>query len=299
MSPGKTGLGDALFNPGIVQDNAGIHMLFRIADGDFGSRGYVSTIGYARLSEPTRVVELRETPLIAPTLPEESAGCEDCRIVSLDHQYYLFYTAYDGQTARVAVASTLDFTNITKLGVLLFDHWDKDAFIFPGRINGKIAYMHRIEPSIQLLMVDTIEELLDVRSHPWEAHLKAIGQETVLRPTYAWEVLKIGAGPPPLQTEAGWLLIYHGVDRHSVYRVGAALLDQDDPYRVIARLPYPILEPIEEYERVGDVPNVVFPQGLTVIDDVLYVYYGAADKVIALASIKVTELIDELNRHQT
>ena len=115
-----------------------------------------------------------------------------------------------------------------------------------------------------------------------------------LRPTYPWEARKIGAGPPPIKTEEGWLLIYHGVDERSVYRAGLALLDLDDPTRVIARLPEPILAPEMPYEREGDIPNVVFPTGAVVRDGVLYVYYGAADKVCALATAPVSDLLAAL-----
>lgn len=299
MKPDKLGLGTrARFNPGVVRDARGIHMLFRAADGPIGSKDYISTIGYARLDQPNRISILRDDPLIYPTLPEERGGCEDCRIVPLDGRYYLFYTAYDGKTACVAVAYTTNFSSITKLGVIRFEHWDKDAFVFPERVNGRIVYMHRIEPNIQVLMVDTIEELLDTNCDAWQNHLNDLDQQTVLRPSSDWEMTKIGSGPPPVLTEAGWLLIYHGVDHESVYRVGAALLDKDDPYKVLARLPYPIMEPEEEYERVGDVPNVVFPQGVVAIDDMLYVYYGAADKVVGLAKVSLNELLGELDKYR-
>lgn len=109
-----------------------------------------------------------------------------------------------------------------------------------------------------------------------------------------WESKKIGAGAPPIRTEAGWLLLYHGVDKDSVYRAGAALLDLKEPWKVIARTPEPILEPEEDYERVGDVPNVVFPEGNFIIGDELIVIYGAADKVCCAAKIKLDEFIDYL-----
>jgi predicted GH43/DUF377 family glycosyl hydrolase len=112
-----------------------------------------------------------------------------------------------------------------------------------------------------------------------------------MRPKYEWEAKKIGAGPPPIMTEAGWLLIYHGVDANHVYRAGVALLDLEDPSKVIARSPYPILEPEEEYERIGDVPNVVFPEGTVAQDGTLYVYYGGADKCCCLATAPLLDLV--------
>ncbi|MCK4449749.1 MAG: hypothetical protein KAX26_04070 [Anaerolineae bacterium] len=109
-----------------------------------------------------------------------------------------------------------------------------------------------------------------------------------------WEARKIGAGPPPVKTEEGWLLIYHGVDENRVCRAGAALLDLEEPWKVIARTPEPILEPEEEYERVGDVPNVVFPEGAVTIGDELLVFYGGADEVCCAASVCLDELVNYL-----
>ena len=109
-----------------------------------------------------------------------------------------------------------------------------------------------------------------------------------------WEARKIGAGPPPVKTEEGWLLIYHGVDENRVCRAGAALLDLEEPWKVIARTPEPILEPEEEYERVGDVPNVVFPEGAGTIGDELLVFYGGADEVCCAASVCLDELVNYL-----
>ncbi|RQW06535.1 MAG: glycosidase, partial [Calditrichaeota bacterium] len=132
----------------------------------------------------------------------------------------------------------------------------------------------------------------------WPDHLSNIGEHTLMGREKSWEVMKIGAGPPPVRTDAGWLLIYHGVDERKVYRAGAALLKENDPTQVIARLPYPILEPETDYEKYGDVNMVVFPEGLVLFDDDLQVYYGAADKVIALACCSLSKLIDELWRHR-
>jgi len=117
-----------------------------------------------------------------------------------------------------------------------------------------------------------------------------------MKPEEDWEAKKIGAGPPPIETEKGWLLIYHGVDENEVYRAGAALLDLKEPWKVIARLPEPILEPEKHYEKVGDVPNVVFPEGAVLIGDELIVFYGAADKYCCAASINIDELLNEMLR---
>ena len=106
----------------------------------------------------------------------------------------------------------------------------------------------------------------------------------LMKPERDWEALKIGSGPPPIKTKQGWLLIYHGVDKNLVYRAGAALLDLNNPFEVIARTNRPVLEPREPYERIGDVNNVVFPTA--------YVYYGGADKVCCLAVVELDPFLE-------
>jgi predicted GH43/DUF377 family glycosyl hydrolase len=112
-----------------------------------------------------------------------------------------------------------------------------------------------------------------------------------MKPEQDWEEIKVGSGPPPIKTKHGWLLIYHGVDKYLVYRTGAALLDLNNPVKVIARTKEPVLQPEESYERIGDVNNVVFPTGACVIDDKLHVYYGGADKVCCLAVVELNALL--------
>jgi predicted GH43/DUF377 family glycosyl hydrolase len=126
--------------------------------------------------------------------------------------------------------------------------------------------------------------------HEWTDH------KVFLQPVEEWERRKVGAGPPPIKTKDGWLLIYHGVDSEHAYRAGAALLDLNDPSQVIARTVKPLLEPKESYERIGDVPNVVFPTAIIELDNQLFVYYGAADKSICLATVELNVLIDSLQR---
>lgn len=291
------------FNPGAIRDGDSVHMLYRAVEG----QNY-STLGYARLDLRGRVLERRAEPAVSRERPEESKGVEDPRIVRLDGRYYVFYTAYDSKVARVALASTTDFVRFRKHGPIGPDpqlllrtrnlRWDKDAMMFPERVNGKVLYIHRIDPSIQLAAFASIEELIHPPPGYWEKHLLEIDRHTVMQPTFEWEKQKIGAGPPPIKTDDGWLMIYHGVDKASVYRAGAALLDLEDPARVIARLPQPLLEPQREYEKVGAVPNVVFPEGAVVVGDDLYIYYGAADKVVALARMRLDELLGELKKHK-
>jgi predicted GH43/DUF377 family glycosyl hydrolase len=168
---------------------------------------------------------------------------------------------------------------------------DKDAVIFPKRIRGRIAMLHRIVPSIQLIYFDDIDQLCRPPAALWEQHLRTLEDHVILRPEFPWEAKKIGAGPTPIETPEGWLLLYHGVDSHYVYRMGMALLDLDDPRRVIARTPEPVLAPELPFEREGDVPNVVFPEGAVLIDGMLYVYYGAADRAVGLARAPLADVL--------
>jgi predicted GH43/DUF377 family glycosyl hydrolase len=237
-------------------------------------------------------------PLIAREHEYEKQGIEDPRIARIDDRYYIVYTGYDAASCRVCMASTGDITHVQKHGVIIPDVWDKDAMLFPEPVNGKLILMHRVEPNIQLAQFDDIEHLLGATAAYWEAHFAHLDDHTIMRPLYAWEAEKIGGGAPPIKTNEGWVVIYHGVDRKSVYRAGVALLDLDNPFRVIARLPQPILEPEQDYEKRGDVPNVVFPEGALVDGDRLMVFYGGADKVIGLAVADLNELLHELKKHK-
>lgn len=297
MKPLEDQLGKfARFNPGVTVKGDEVYLLYRATDCGFeDQKNYISSIGFARLDLKGNVLFDSNKKVIYPTLPEEVKGCEDPRIVEFEGSYYIFYTAYDGETARVAVAKTNDFINYEKLGVIRHFTWDKDAYILPERVNGKIVYIHRIEPDIQVDYFDSIETLLHEES--WENYQGSVKESTIMKSKYDWEAIKIGGSAPPIKTEDGWLMVYHGVDNAHTYRAGVVLLDKNNPSKVIARLPYPILEPVEDYELYGDVDNVVFPEGAYIYEGQLYIYYGCADKYIALATVDVPELLEELKKY--
>lgn len=300
----------AVFNCGVAEGADGqIYMLYRAIGRDYrpnpsgyGYVNYISSIGLA-VSDDGVHFRRRAEPVIRPDQPYDRWGCEDPRVTRLDVEgrptWWVTYTAlsapaFSGQGDRVAVAATEDWHTFVKYGVLIPDVQDKDAVIFPELIDGHVVLLHRVEPDIQIAYLPGVDALRTSDPAFWRAHLARLEDFVLLRPRFPWEKRKIGAGPPPVKTEAGWLLIYHGVDDRKVYRAGAALLDLKDPRRVIGRLPEPILEPEAPYEREGDVPNVVFPTGAIVRDGVLYVYYGAADKVCALATAPLDALLDAL-----
>lgn len=297
MKPSKDHFGSfARFNPGIQLKDGIVHMLYRATNSDIrDGANYISSIGYAKLDMTTKILSDYNDHVIYPTMPEESMGCEDPRIVEFEGHFFIFYTAYDGITARVAIARTEDFVTYEKLGVIKHFTWDKDAFIFPERINGMIAYLHRISPNIQLDYFESFDELLSINA--WADYAHKIETSTIMKSEYFWENKKIGGSVPPIKTDKGWLLLYHAVDDNFVYRGSVALLDLDDPGKVIARIPYPLLEPVEEYELFGDVNNVVFPEGGYIHEGELFIYYGAADKYIAVAKIGVAALLAELTMY--
>jgi len=299
----------AVFNCGAtIGPDGSVYLLYRAIPRSYtrkpsgeGYDNYVSTIGCA-VSDDGIAFARCEQPVIRPTEEYDRFGCEDPRVTRLEIGgqilYLITYTALFGPaysgSDRVALASTEDFRTFHKHGVVIPGLADKDAVIFPELIRGRIAMLHRVVPNIQIVYFEDLEQLIYPREDFWSAYRASLDEFTVMKPKYEWEAEKIGAGAPPIRTEEGWLLIYHGKDEKGVYRAGMALLDLEDPSRVIARSPYPILEPGEEYERVGDTPNVVFPEGAIVMGDTLYVYYGAADKCCCLATVRLNDLLVRL-----
>ncbi|MCG3155952.1 MAG: 1,4-beta-mannosyl-N-acetylglucosamine phosphorylase [bacterium] len=281
----------AVFNPAAIREGEHVLMIYRAVEGD-----NYSTLGYAKLDRSGKILERWPEPILRREASHEKRGIEDPRIAEFDGRYYLVYVAYDGVTVRTCLASTTDFKRIEKHGIIIPDLWDKDAMLFPELVKGKLILMHRLEPNIQLAFFNDMEHLLKPEKDYWEKHVAALDKYTAMRPQFWWEAKKIGGGAPPIPTKEGWLVIYHGVDDKLVYRAGAALLDHENPLRVIARFPDPILEPERHFEKVGDVPNVVFPTGTALFDDELLIYYGGADKAIGMAKASFEELLHELKR---
>jgi predicted GH43/DUF377 family glycosyl hydrolase len=170
--------------------------------------------------------------------------------------------------------------------------WEKDAFLFPRKINGRYALVVRILPGIQVIYFDDHN---DLRKHKyWHEYLNHLDDYVIMEPKFVFEHKHIGGGCPPVETKEGWLFIYHAVEdtpEGVIYYGCAALLDLDDPTKVIGRLSYPLLEPEAPWEQKGDVSNVIFPTGTHLDGDRLYIYYGAADKLIAAKSLILEELI--------
>ena len=316
---------EGVLNPACVEKDGIIHMFYRaVAKGNF------STIGYCQIKD-TKVVERWDKPILVPEFDYEKGGVEDPRITLLDGTYYMLYTAYDGQNARIAYATSVDLMNWKKMGLLspsitydlaedifrdsvanrhrysYFERvfrtfngdnvmlWEKDSMLFPRKINGRYALIHRVMPGIQLCLFDSFSDLNN--KNYWVDYLENLEENIILDPEGEFETAYIGGGCPPIETKKGWLLIYHSVDvegGRKKYQAGAALLDLENPKKVLGRLKRPLFEPIEEWEKIGIVDNVVFPTGAIVLDGVLYIYYGAADMRIGAKSMHLDELLKKL-----
>jgi predicted GH43/DUF377 family glycosyl hydrolase len=172
---------------------------------------------------------------------------------------------------------------------------DKNVMFFPRRIQGRLVFLHRIRPGIQIVFIN---DLSDLTKEFWADYFSHFQDFIVMDPAHEHESGYIGGGCPPIETEHGWLLIYHGAtetEEGIVYSAcAAALLDLENPLKTVARLPYALLSPEMEYERRGEVNNVIFPTGTALFGDTLYIYYGAADSSIACASVSLSALIEEL-----
>lgn len=278
------------FNPGAVVDRGCVHLLYRAVDANG-----VSRFGYSRVQNGTEVDLRSWDPVFEPSAQWEESGCEDPRITEFDGTFYIAYTAFSWRGPRMALASTRDFVNFEKYGLVGPDCDDKDWVIFPERIDGRMAMLHRLESRVQIVYFESFESLRDSYEF-WKEYLKHLNDYEVMRGKCSWEAKKIGVGPPPVKTDLGWLVIYHGVSIDGIYRVGAALLDLDNPSKVLARTNEPILEPEMGFEKHGVVPNVVFPCGAVVLDGKLWVYYGGADESSCVANAPFNEFLDELER---
>jgi len=323
---------EGVLNPAAIREGIFVHLFYRAV-----SESNFSSIGYCKLNGPIQVEKRNTEALLSPEFDYESHGMEDPRIVKIEDTYYLTYTAYDGVNALGCLATSTDLVHFEKKGVIvpkityedfnalaelneeidgkyfrynqhdgilvkegkLMLVWDKNVIFFPRKINNQFYFMHRIRPEIQIVVA--IDSLEDLTVDFWKDYFLHFNDYTVLSPKYQHEVSYIGGGCPPIETEFGWLLIYHGVHdtlKGFIYSACAALVDLDDPRKEISRLPYPLFVPEFEWELKGEVNNVCFPTGAVVFEDTLFIYYGAADERIACASVSLSSLLEELLSHK-
>ncbi len=329
----KTPLGfenDGAFNPAAILENGKIHLFYRaVRTGNYSSIGYAELSNPVTVKtrkkkpvlipeysyesqgmEDPRIVKIEDTfymtytaynkinalgavatsrdlktfqkhGIITPrfTYREYKHMVECCP--QLNEKYFFHYKIFKEHGLGPEVAE--------KLMV-----WDKNLMFFPKKIKDKFALLHRIHPGIQIVYFEKIE---DLNQAFWTDYFMNLEKHIVMDPELKHESSHIGGGCPPIETSEGWLLIYHSAEdtpKGFKYHAAAALLDLENPNREIARLPHPLISPRFKWEREGYVNNIIFPSGAIIHDDLLYIYYGAADERVAVASISLTDLLNEL-----
>lgn len=320
-----------VLNPAVIIHESEIHVFYRAV-----AKGNYSTIGHCKLDENLQAYDRSVIPVIFPQFDYEKHGVEDPRIVKIDTLFYLTYTAYDGLNALGALATSIDLQNFVKHGIIvpMFSHdefmhlaksseiisekyhrynnygilnehsnvkvfvWDKNLIFFPRRIKGKLVFIHRIKPDIQIVFINELNELNELF---WANYIMKLNDNILLKSIYDHEVSYIGGGCPPIETSEGWILIYHGVRdtiNGYVYSACVSLLELENPCIEIARLNVPLFEPDFLWEQIGEVNNVCFPTGAIVMNGMLSIFYGAADEQIACSTLKLSDLLTELKQNR-
>jgi predicted GH43/DUF377 family glycosyl hydrolase len=266
-------------NAGVLQLGDKTHTVYT-AHGEDG----IARLGYARLRNIDEVEERLPYPVFMPEEWFEPNGVEDARLIAIDGQVFMLYAGKEKDMARICEAHIPlnDFEDAKWawsrhrliLPVMAGIH-DRNATYFPRRFDGRLALLHR-----PMTMAENIWLSFSYDRLHWYEH-----KEILKTRPFQWDDAKVGVAGPPIELEEGWLLIYHGVEAKTwAYRLGYALLDRNHPEFVLDRCTEPILEPVENYERSGITPNVVFSCGATTLGSKLVLYYGAADKVIGIAT---------------
>ncbi len=285
---------NSVFNPAATIRDGETILLMRVED-----RRGLSHLTVARSPDGVAGWRIDAAPTFVgqpDTHPEEMWGIEDPRVTFVDEEkrWIVAYTAYSGGGPLVSLAATKDFETFERLGAVMPPE-NKDAALFPVRFDGRWALVHRPVGGA-------------FGAHMWisfSPDLRHWGDHRILlraRDGGWWDAQKIGLSPQPLRTDRGWLIMYHGVRvtaSGSIYRLGLALLDLDNPRRVLKRSSEWLFTPTEPYERLGDVGNVAFPCGWTLVGDEIRIYYGAADTSIALATGRLSELLAWLDEHDS
>lgn len=296
------------FNAAAVCLRRRIHLLYRAQGHD-----WISVLGHAVTRDGAHILSRSSDPVFVPSNPFDKrkagtpalaypyvsgggwGGCEDPRITRIGNRIYMTYVAFNGSTPPgVALTSIAvqDFGKdwkwtpprlISRPGQI-----QKNWVLFPEKIDGKFALIHNIAPTIRIAYLDSLDnpDLLIDSEKPRPAPEDA----------ERWDNLVRGIGAPPIRTEHGWLVLYHAMDARDPdkYKVGAMLLDLEHPETVIARAPNPILEPEADYENHGHKVGVVYVCGAVVRDGTLFVYYGASDRTLAVATAPLDRFVSSL-----
>ncbi|EGG36051.1 MULTISPECIES: glycosidase [Paenibacillus] len=308
-----------VFNPAVIIDNGKFYMIERTAGSLTPCKNY---LGLLESTDGVHFTHVLDEPVVTPDqLGFPYGSIQDPRIVKIDDTFYLNYALrpcamnYYPTGAGIPERSIPEYPDgwgeeeghwLTRSGILTSKdliHWeylcdttpldinDRDNILFPEKINGKYVLLRRPEEYVgeeygtekAAMWISYSEDLV----HWDEPKLLAKAENN------DWEFKKIGGSTPPVRTDKGWLVLYHGVDQDTVYRVGALLLDLENPEKIIARTRRFIMEPETYYEKFGyQIPNVIFPTGNVVKDGLLYIYYGVTDTAIALATVPLDDLVD-------
>ncbi|MBN1482589.1 glycosidase [candidate division KSB1 bacterium] len=310
------------FNPGVIYEDGTFYLYERTAG---GLRPFHCYIGLLESKDGLSFRHVSNEPVWTPEMAGSRFGSvQDPRIVKIDEIYYMTYAfrpyAWNCYPTGLGIPESSEAKypgfsgdskdNQTRSGIAISKdrmHWqhfcwptpkemdDRDVILFPEKINGQYVLLRRpqgyvgpdVKPGRAAMHICFSDNLLE-----WSE------PQLLIEPQFSWEGQRIGGAAPPIKTSAGWLTLYHGVEevhpptRHVVYRVGAMLLDVQDPRQVIARSPHFVLEPETYYEKIGlYIPDVIFPTGAVVVDKDIYIYYGCCDTTIGLAIVNLEELV--------
>lgn len=332
LKPNKNNIWESrkVYNAGAIYDNNKYHLFYR-AVGD----KWTSSIGYG-ISEDGEHFKRFDKPILYPEAGSEKRGLEDPRITKIDNTFFMTYAAYDGITPRLNIAKTKDLNNWQKQGTAFSDfnfskaggvftnledgklttkdqlnEWSKAGGIFKEKINGKYYMLfgeHRI------WLAESFNKL------SWKVY-----KDPFLGPRKGdfFDNEYVEMGPPPIKTNLGWMVLYHGIDSEAYYRLGFLILDLKDPTKILYRSKLPIFGPEEPYElsgivdilpggleamekmskqernrflkdheKKGRMPKVTFCCGAVVVDGILRIYYGASDSVICTATAKLDDILN-------
>ena len=279
-----------VLNPAVIHHDGLFHMHYRAQGLD-----WVSRIGYAVSADGVQWNRLRN-PVLGPRDGSDSRGIEDPRVVEIDGVFYMTYTAYGREFRGTSepthvgggilpmIARSINLITWERVGPIVVGEDNKDHVLFPRKMRGRYAALHRRWPNV---WIATSDDLV----HWPQAEMAPIYGPRTDDPD-AWDFRSVGSNGVPIETDAGWLLINHGYNEDHVYKFGVCLVDLDDPTRVLNRPKQAIFWPEELWEIRGDVPNVVFSCANVVVNGTVYVYYGGGDHVIGLATCRLDELLD-------
>lgn len=288
---------NGVFNPAITEYNNNFYMLYR-GQGDDG----VSRLGLAISKDGIKFKRTSKYPIIDVDTSNKYSnnGLEDPRIAKIDDTYYITHTlasecpegsdeAYCGPDGnrwiiRIGLTTTTDWKTFNYRGIILKDLNSKNATFFPSKFNDEYALLHRVDKHINLSFSKDFTNFEK-------------GRSVMVSDSVDWQELRIGICSAPIDLNIGWLSTFHGVDKNRKYRLGLVLFDKNNPRKILYRSYEPIMSPYEEYERSGTVKDVIFGTGMIKKSETIYIYYGAADTVIGVATIDANLLEEELNRY--